>query len=80
MSGKKMGEAREIMTNRDKVKTCPRCGKEYTGFPALSRKGLGDICPACGQREAFETIGLEPDKAEELVAEIEKHRAAIRLR
>ena len=65
------------MSERDKVKTCPRCNKEYTGYPALSRVGLGDICPACGQRETFEAVGMSPEKVEELVAEIQERTAAV---
>lgn len=60
MNGKpKMSEAREIMTERNKVKTCPRCGKPYTGHPAVSRHGLGDICPQCGKEEAFLAAGFK---------------------
>lgn len=34
--------------------TCPRCHKEYNGFPALSRRdNETDICPQCGKEEAF---------------------------
>ena len=62
-------------------RTCPRCGKTYTDSPAMSRVGLGDICPVCGQREAFEAMGMEPEKIEELVAEIqEKKRQQYELR
>ena len=34
---------------------CPRCGKPYTEYPAISRKdNKTEICPACGQLEALE--------------------------
>ena len=59
-------------------RSCPRCGKTYTDYPAMSRVGLGDICPACGQREAFEAMGMEPEKVEDLVAEIQERTAAVR--
>lgn len=37
------------------VRICPHCGKQYTDYPALSRKdGKTEICPACGQLEALE--------------------------
>jgi RNA polymerase subunit RPABC4/transcription elongation factor Spt4 len=36
---------------------CPICGKEYTDFPAISRKdNKTEICPECGQKEAFEAL------------------------
>ena len=34
---------------------CPVCGREYDGYPALSRKdNKTEICPDCGLREALE--------------------------
>lgn len=37
------------------VRTCPICGKEYTGHPALSRKdNKTEICPYCGTLEALD--------------------------
>lgn len=65
------------MNAREKMKTCPRCGQSYTGYPAVSRNGLGDICPACGQREALEAMGMEKEGVEELVAEIQRKSAAV---
>lgn len=39
----------------EKVRVCPRCGKEYKEYPALSRKDNKTyICPDCGTAEAFE--------------------------
>jgi hypothetical protein len=35
-------------------KICPRCDKQYTGYPALSRRDNNtDICSSCGTEEAF---------------------------
>ena len=35
--------------------TCPRCEREMTTFPALSRRDKKtDICSDCGQAEALE--------------------------
>ncbi len=35
--------------------TCPRCHKEYTEYPALSRRdNKTNICSRCGQTEALE--------------------------
>lgn len=36
--------------------TCPRCGREYTGHPAISRADNETlICPDCGTKEALES-------------------------
>ncbi|MCD7812112.1 MAG: hypothetical protein LUG91_09760 [Ruminococcus sp.] len=47
---------------------CPKCGKAYTGRPALSRAdNKTDICPECGMREALESMVArrrKPDPAE----------------
>ena len=41
---------------------CPRCGKEYTGHPALSRKDNKTyICPDCGTIEAMDAAGFSED-------------------
>lgn len=42
-----------------KSAVCPVCGREYSDYPALSRKDNETlICPECGQREALESIGV----------------------
>ena len=36
-------------------RVCPRCGKMYTDYPALSRRdNKTEICPECGRDEALE--------------------------
>ncbi len=36
---------------------CPKCGKYYTGYPALSRgDNKTEICPECGMIEAIEAF------------------------
>ena len=43
----------EIM-NELGIKICPVCGKEYTDYPALSRKdNKTEICKQCGIIEAM---------------------------
>lgn len=33
---------------------CPKCGKYYSGYPALSREdNKTKICPECGTKEAI---------------------------
>lgn len=35
-------------------RTCPRCGKVYLDYPAISRKdNKTEICPECGLAEAL---------------------------
>ena len=48
-----------------KTKTCPRCGRRYTAYPALSRRdNETEICPSCGTLEAFEDAGYAPEYTE----------------
>ena len=47
--------------------TCPKCGKVYTGRPALSRIDYSLICPDCGTREALESIGVSAEEQEKIL-------------
>ena len=48
---------KETMT---RTAVCSRCGKAYTGRPAISRvDDKTPICPDCGTREALESIGID---------------------
>lgn len=39
------------------IKICPKCGRGYSGRPALSREdNITLICPDCGTREALEAV------------------------
>ena len=55
---------------KEVIKTiCPKCGKKYTGAPALSRlDNTTLVCPECGTREALESIGLPEREIEDIVA------------
>lgn len=36
------------------LRVCPKCGKKYSEFPAISRDdNLTEICPKCGVSEAL---------------------------
>lgn len=49
-------------------RTCPLCGKEYTGYPALSRKdNATEICPDCGTRESLEIMGVRESEIEKIL-------------
>ena len=50
---------------------CPRCGKEYTGRPALSRAdNQTPICPDCGTREALESMGVDTTEQDKILKAI----------
>lgn len=54
--------------NATELRTCPLCGAQYCGYPALSRKYPNtQICPDCGTREALESIGVEPEEQEKIL-------------
>lgn len=47
-------------------RTCPKCGKAYTGYPALSRiDNKTEICTKCGQNEALEIFLKAMENKEE---------------
>jgi len=49
------------MSNQ-KPKICPKCKKEYTLPPALSRlDNETEICPDCGRKEAEEGVVRKQD-------------------
>lgn len=53
---------------------CPRCGKVYHEPPAFSRKDNQTlICPDCGTREALESINVNKEGQEEILAIIHRH-------
>lgn len=52
---------------------CPKCGQSYKGRPALSREDNKTlICPDCGVREALESIGVDVNEQEEILAAIHR--------
>ena len=39
------------------IRICFNCGREYTGYPAISRKdNKTEICPRCGMIEALQAF------------------------
>ena len=55
--------------------TCPICGCRYTERPALSRLDNSTlICPDCGTREALESIDVNKEEQEEILAIIHRER------
>lgn len=55
---------------------CPKCGKTYTGRPAVSRADNATlICPDCGTRESLESIGVGAEEQERILDTIHRHQA-----
>lgn len=55
--------------NATMLRTCPLCGAQYGGVPALSRKYPNtQICLDCGTREALESIGVSADEQEKIIS------------
>lgn len=47
------------------ARICPKCGKEYTEYPALSREdNKTDICPECGTLEALQAFAKAKEKGD----------------
>ena len=57
--------------NITRTAICPRCGKEYTGRPALSRAdNQTPLCADCGTREALESIGVDTAEQDKILKSI----------
>ena len=49
---------------------CPKCKKEFNGYPAISRRdNKTKICSDCGTREALKDYGLNNETAEALIGQ-----------
>lgn len=60
--------------NETGLRTCPRCGAQYGGVPALSRKYPNtQICPDCGTREALQSIGVNAAEQEKILSIIHRN-------
>ena len=65
-------------TNVTQIKICPRFGKAYYEPPAISRTDNQTlICPDCGTREALESIDVDRQEQEEILAIIHRQRREI---
>lgn len=57
--------------NITRTAVCPRCGKEYTGRPAISRAdNQTPLCSDCGTREALESIGIDTAEQDKILKAI----------
>lgn len=62
----------EIPYDNTTPKKCPKCGKTYTDFPALSRRDNKTyICPECGVDEAMEDYFKAMSKQENLTEDLQ---------
>lgn len=61
------------------MRICPKCGKEYDGYPALSRTdNKTEICPDCGTREALTAAGIDDEKQAAILSAIRDGEKKIR--
>lgn len=62
------------MKNEIQIRTCPLCGKVYSGVPAVSRTdNKTTICPDCGTRQALESLGVSAEEQEEILETIHRN-------
>ena len=53
---------------KNETRMCPKCGRTYTEYPAVSRENNEDICPDCGMKEAIEAFIKAQDSKKEATA------------
>ena len=64
-----------MKTDEARIAVCPKCGKTYTGHPALSRTDNETfICPDCGIREALDSIGVSEAEQEQILEAIHRSK------
>ncbi|WP_301871902.1 hypothetical protein [uncultured Dialister sp.] len=62
----------------EKTAVRPKCGKTYTGYPAMSRPdNKTEICPEFGTREALDAAGVGKAEQDRIIAEIQKAAAGV---
>ena len=58
----------------ERIAVCPKCGKAYHGYPALSRvDNTTLICPDCGIREALDSMGISTEEQDSILETIHRH-------
>ena len=56
-----------------RIAVCPRCGQTYHGRPAVSQiDNKTPLCPDCGTREALESIGVDVEEQDSILASIHR--------
>lgn len=63
-----------MKNSENTARTCPICGGEYHGAPALSRTDNSTmICPDCGTRQSLENMNLPPEEIEKIISIIHRN-------
>ena len=63
-----------MKTEIKETRTCPKCGKTYSGRPAISRDdNLTPICPDCGIRESLQSLSVTVEEQEKIISIIHHH-------
>ena len=71
MSMAAAAKEQDEQNRQEKNAVCPKCGKAYKGYPAISRTdNRTEICPECGTREALDAVGMEQAEQDKIIAEI----------
>lgn len=66
-----VAKKRDEQKRHIKTVFCPKCGKAYIGYPAMSRTdNKTKICPECGTREALDAAGIDVAEQEKILVEI----------
>ena len=66
-----------------KTRKCPRCGRPYQGYPAISRAdNVTKICPDCGIHEALDAAGFSCRAQKEILIQMikERYKCGMRVR
>ena len=64
-----LNNAVENKVKNESKRNCPKCGRQYTAPPALSRENGEDICPVCGAEESI--AFLPEEQRAEIITQIE---------
>lgn len=63
-----------MKNSENTARTCPICGSEYRGTPALSRTdNVTMIWPDCGTRQSLENMNLPPEEIEKIISIIHRN-------
>ena len=63
-----------MKTEIKETRTCPKCGKNYSSRPAISRDdNLTPICPDCGIRESLQSLSVSEKEQEKILSIIHRH-------
>lgn len=62
----------------EQTAVCPKCGKTYKGYPALSRAdSKTEICPEFRTLEALDAAKIDKAERDRIIAEMQKATAGV---